>query len=120
MTDSTINESHPLLSEVIKAECDWQESQNNYFTMVNTAKKLASNEILARNDKHAELCIEPVSQYFFYCLKRGKIEQIREAITLMDSVESRVTSQLLKQSMPHLTYRVSKAAFMCQVDTSNI
>ena len=96
MTDVSGNKSHPLLNEAIRVMCDWQESQNNLFMMVNEAKKLVSNEILARNDKHPELCIEPAAQFFFYCLKRGNKDQIKEAISIMDSVEAKVTNQLLK------------------------
>jgi len=78
--------------------------------MVSVAKQLVPESVVNRTTADV-FCIEPVASYFTTCLKSSDSESIENAVDLMTFVESKVET---RNSMAHMAYRISKAAFETQ------
>jgi hypothetical protein len=78
--------------------------------MVSVAKQLVPESVINRTGADV-FSIEPVAYYFTACLKSSDSEAIENAVEMMTFVESKVET---KNSMAHMAYRISKAAFETQ------
>ena len=61
------------------------------------------------------MSLAPTVSYFTYCLRTSDHDSILEAISFIDFIEAQLSAnqgtRILRESLAHLTYRVSKAAY---------